>query len=186
MKHFPNRLTFSFSLAAALAMTACAGVKPPAVEARPPSGALHTMPTDLSLARSPDTVNPESAAELAEAALNLLNPLRTGGPDYAGAARMCLMAVDAAVSEVEADLRSSCHRVAARSALRSGDTALYLEAVDRWDTVATKVEHSAGEFLIHAAIRDRLREEGELPAVSDPLLRRVLGSDRPKTQGATR
>ncbi len=164
----------SLTLMATLGVTACASSSPPAVEARPASGALHTMPTDLALARSPDAIDPESAAELAEAALHLLNPLRTGGPDYAGAARMCLMAVDVAAKGIESDLRSSCYRVAARSALRSGDTALYLEAIDRWDAVATQVERSAGEFLVHAAIRDRLRGESELPAISDPLLRRVL------------
>jgi len=145
----------------------------PSVAARPPGG-LYAMPADLALARSPDRVNAARAAELAEAALFLLNPERPGGPDYAGAARMCLMASDAAVPGVESDLRASCHRVAARSALRSGDKALYIQAVDRWDEVATAIDRSAGEFLVHAAIRDRLRGETGAAVVSDPLLRRVL------------
>jgi len=158
-------------------LCACVPVAP-AVEAPPPPGGLYAMPGDLALARSPDRVRPDHAAELAEAALSLLNPERAGGPDYAGAARMCLMATEVAVPGVEADLLASCHRVAARSALRSGDVELYLEAVDRWDAVATRVERSAGEFAVHAAIRDRLRGDASVP-LQDPLLRRVLGTPDP-------
>ena len=150
---------------------------PPAVGAPGPPGGLYPMPGDLGLARSPDRIDPQRAAELAEAALFLLNPERSGGPDYAGAARMCLMAVEVAVPGIEDDLESSCYRVAARSALRSGDAQLYVEAVDRWATVASPVERSAGEFAIHAAIRNRLQGAASTSLPSDPLLRRLLAGE---------
>jgi len=185
-RHPLHRATpFSF-LFMSVAALACAPIKPPEVAARPPTGALHAMPSELGLARSPDAVDPNNAAELAEASLHLLDPERTGGPDYAGAARMCLMAVDVAVEGIESDLRSGCLRVAARSALRSGDTGLYLESVDRWDALATNVERSAGEFLVHAAIRDRLRGKPEIPLVADPMLRRVLDSKPASNKGQSR
>ena len=166
------RVTLGSTLLAT-ALTACV-VSPPAVEAPPPPGGLYAMPGDLGQARSPDSIDSRRAPELAEAALFLLNPERPGGPDYAGAARMCLLAVEVAVPNVETDLRSSCFRLAARSALRSGDSQLYIQAVDRWDAVATRVERSAGEFAIHAAIRDRLQGEPASAVPADPLLRRLL------------
>ncbi len=120
-----------------------------------PSG-LYAMPTDLSRALPPDEADPTRAAELAESALFLLNPDRAGGPDYLGAARMCLLAVEVADPGIERDLRRACERVAARSALRSGDRETYIEAVNRWERNATRSESVAGELAIHLAIRDRL------------------------------
>ncbi len=140
---------------AALLVAACATTN------TPPSG-LYAMPTDLSRALPPSAADPTRAAELAESALFLLNPERPGGPDYLGAARMCLLAVEVADLRMEQDLRRACERVAARSALRSGDRDTYIEAVNRWERSAPRSESVAGELAIHLAIRDRLngREPG--------------------------
>ncbi len=119
-------------------------------------GGLYAMPSDLSRALPPGEADPTRAAELAESALFLLSPERPGGPDYLGAARMCLLAVEVADPEIERDLRRACERVAARSALRSGDRETYLEAVSRWERGAPRNERVAGELAIHLAIRDRL------------------------------
>ena len=134
----------------ALALAACATTR------ATPTG-LYAMPADLSRALSPSEADPSRAAELAESALYLLNPEQPAGPDYLGAARMCLLASEVADSDVERDLRRACQRVAARSALRSGDRDTYIEAVDRWERDAPRNEHVAGELAIHLAIRDRLR-----------------------------
>ena len=56
---------------------------------------LYAMPAELSEALAPGEAHPARPAELAEAALHLLDPERPGGPDYLGAARMCLLAADA-------------------------------------------------------------------------------------------
>jgi hypothetical protein len=63
--------------------------------ARPPTQ-LYAMPTDLGEAMAPEEADPTRAAELAESALYLLDPERPGGPDYLGAARMCLLATEVA------------------------------------------------------------------------------------------
>ncbi len=124
-----------------------------------PSG-LYAMPSDLSRALPPSEADPTRAAELAESALFLLNPERAGGPDYMGAARMCLLAVEVADPGIERDLQRACERVAARSALRSGDRETYIEAVNRWQRNAPRSESVAGELAIHLAIRDRLSGRG--------------------------
>ena len=124
--------------------------------ATPPERTTYSMPGDFARAQPPGDADPDSAAELAEGALFLLNPDRPGGPDYAGAARVCLLAADVARLPVERALQRSCYRVAARAALRSGDRGIYLEAVDRWDKSAPRNERAAGELAIHLAIRDRL------------------------------
>ncbi len=121
-----------------------------------PPGGLYAMPTDLSRALPPDEADPTRAAELAESALFLLNPERAGGPDYLGAARMCLLAVEVADPGIERELQRACERVAVRSALRSGDREIYIEAVNRWERNAPRSESVAGELAIHLAIRDRL------------------------------
>jgi hypothetical protein len=130
---------------------------------------LYSMPADLGRALPPGAVEPGSPAELAEAALHLLYRERPGGPDYLGAARLCLLAAEAADPRVERDLQRACYRVAARSALRAGDRELYLEAVQRWDHSAPRHERAAGELAIHLAIRDRLSgsapgTHGRIPA----------------------
>lgn len=117
---------------------------------------VYSMPADLARARPPADADPTSAAELAEGALHLLNPERPGGPDYAGAARLCLLSVEVALLPAERQLQRACHRVAARSALHSGDRDVYLEAVDSWERRAPRNERAAGELALHLAIRDRL------------------------------
>ncbi len=136
----------------ALLIAACASPKGPTTE-------LYPMPSDFSRALSPADANPERPAELAESALHLLDPQRPGGPDYAGAARMCLLALEVAKSGVESELRRACQRVAARSALRSGDRELYIESVTLWERDAPRSERAAGELSVHLAIRDRLCED---------------------------
>ena len=138
-------------------------------------GSLYSMPTDPARALAPEDADPNSAAELAEGALHLLNPERPGGPDYTGAARMCLLSADVAKLPVERHLQRTCFRVAARSALRSGDRDVYLEAVDHWDRNAPRNEKAAGELAIHLAIRDRLKQRetgsgGRVPAELRALL----------------
>jgi len=120
-----------------------------------PSG-LYAMPSDLGRALPPSEADPMRAVELAESALFLLNPERPGGPDYLGTARLCLLAVEVADPEMEVELQRACQRVAARSALRSGDRQAYIEAVSRWERTAPRNESAAGELAIHLAIRDRL------------------------------
>ena len=82
---------------------------------------LYAMPEDPARAMPPADADPTSAAELAEGALHLLNPERAGGPDYEGAARMCLLSAEVARLPTEKQLQRTCYRVAARSALRSGE-----------------------------------------------------------------
>ncbi len=115
----------------------------------------YAMPADLSHARSPEQADADSAAELAEAALGLLDPSRPGGPDLSGAAQMCLLATDVADPDVERELQRACFRTAARSALRAGDRELHAEVVDRWAAAASRSEKVAGELVVHRAIRDR-------------------------------
>ena len=117
---------------------------------------LHRMPT-LSEALEPHLADPSNAAELAEGALHLLDPARPGGPDYTASARMCLRTAEAADLRVERELRDACLRLAARSALRSGDRELYVEVVDCWEAKARSHERESGELAVHRAIRDRLQ-----------------------------
>ena len=114
------------------------------------------MPSDLADALPPQSADPSSAGQLAEGALYLLNPDNPTGPDYVGAARMCLLAVEVADPHVEGKLRHACLRVAARSALRSGDRETYIQAVGSWEEEASRNERASGELAIHRAIRDRL------------------------------
>ncbi len=138
-----------------------------------PTG-LYAMPSDPALALAPADADPDSAAELAEGALYLLRPDLPGGPDYLGAARMCLLAVEVADPAVELDLVRACHRVAARSALRSGDREVYVQAVDRWEAFAPRNERAAGELAIHVTIRDRLNERVVAGARIPPAVRRLM------------
>ena len=138
-----------------------------------PTG-LYAMPSDPAQALAPADADPGSAAELAEGALHLLRPDLPGGPDYLGAARMCLLAVEVADPVVERDLIRSCHRVAARSALRSGDREVYVKAVDRWEEHAPRNERAAGELAIHLTIRDRLNERVVAGARIPPAVRRLM------------
>ena len=154
------------ALAAALLLAACASGRGPMGEPH----VLHAMPSDLARAMPPAAADPDRPAELAEAALHLLYPDRPGGPDYAGAARLCLIAGDTADSGLEHELQLACYRVAARSALRAGERALYAEAVSRWEDVAPRHERATGELAAHLAIRDRLHG-------SDPGTRARLPSE---------
>ncbi len=120
---------------------------------------LYSMPDDPRDALAPQSADPGHAGELAEGALYLLNPELPGGPDYMGAARMCLLAAETADPVLEQQLRYTCHQVAARAALRSGDRDLYLKAIDGWEGVATRTQRATGELAVHRAIRDRLRGE---------------------------
>ena len=90
-----------------LLLAGCASVRP--------APGLYSMPSDPAKALSPEDADPSRPGELAEAALHLLDRERSGGPDYAGAARMCLLAGDVADPRVERDLRRACQRLAARS-----------------------------------------------------------------------
>lgn len=135
---------------------------------------FHHMPSDLSRALSPVQADPTRPGQLAEAALHLLDLERPEGPDYAGAARMCLLASDVADPHVERELRRACHRVAARSALRSGDRDLYVEAVSRWEQSASRTELATGELAVHLAIRDRLDGQPIPPGRTPRDLRRLL------------
>lgn len=138
---------------------------------------VHTMPADPALAMTPGEADPESAAELAEAALHLLNAERAGGPDYVGAARLCLLSAKAAVLPTERELQRSCLATAARSSLRAGNRDMYLEAVDCWEDVSHPHERAAGELSIHLSIRDELRGNPDGPNRA-PGLRRLLAGDR--------
>ena len=120
---------------------------------------LYSMPDDPRDALSPQAADPAHAGELAEGALYLLNPELPGGPDYMGAARMCLLAAETADPVLEKQLRYTCHQVAARAALRSGDRDLYMKAIDGWEELATRSQRTTGELAVHRAIRDRLRGE---------------------------
>jgi hypothetical protein len=146
------------------------------------------MPGSPAQARASDALRSDRAAELAEGALNLLDPQRPGGPDYATAARLSLTAADLATSATEAELRVACFRTAARSALRSGDTALYIDAVERWERASSKAERIAGELAVHAAIRARLQGQAPPFEPNDPLLKELLaGAPAPAAaQGAAR
>ena len=156
-----------------LACLACAPLTPP-VSSAPASEASYRMPGSPAQARSSDALGSDRAADLAEGSLHLLDPQRPGGPDYAGAARLSLLAAERASSASEAELRVACFRTAARSALRSGDTDLYIDAVERWERASSRAERAAGELAVHSAIRARL--QGQAPPVepSDPLLRQLL------------
>jgi hypothetical protein len=132
---------------AVLLGSACATVEAPR---------RYAMPADLSRARTPEQAAPDSAAELAEAALGLLDPARPGGADLAGAAQLCLLASEVADPQIERELRRACFRTSARSALRSGDRDLYTDVVARWEEAASRSELVAGELVVHRAIRDRL------------------------------
>lgn len=166
------------ALLACLSTAACAPLTPP-VSSVGPTEATYRMPASPGQARSPDALSPDRAAELAEGALNLLDPQRPGGPDYAAAARLSLLAADLATSPTEAELRTACFRTAARSALRSGDTALYIDAVERWERASSRPERVAGELAVHGAIRARL--QGQVAAVepNDPLLKQLLDTAPP-------
>ena len=122
----------------------------------PRESTLYRMPT-LSDALEPHLADPSSAAQLAEGALHLLDPARPGGPDYGASARMCLRTAEAADIRVERELRDACLRLAARSALRSGDRELYVEVVDCWEAKARSHERESGELAVHRAIRDQLQ-----------------------------
>lgn len=159
--------TRAWAGAAALLISACAHGAAENVQ-------LYAMPEDLADAMPPGRADASSAAELAEGALHLLNPERPGGPDYLAAARMCLLSAEVAEPRVEADLKRACYRVAARSALRSGDRETYVDAVTQWATGAPRSERMAGELAIHLAIRDRLRGAGGRGARIPPAVRRLI------------
>jgi len=136
---------------------------------------LYSMPAELGAAMAPEDADPTVAAELAESALYLLDPERPGGPDYLGAARMCLLATEVANPWAEDDLIAACFRVASRSALRAGERELYIEIVNDWEEFAPKSQRLVGELAIHRSIRDRLagrppRFDRRLP----PALRRLI------------
>ena len=137
---------------------------------------VHTMPSDPALAMAPGEADPNSAAELAEAALHLLNLERAGGPDFGGAARLCLLSAKAAVLPAERELQRTCLATAARSALRAGDRDTYLEAVECWEDVSHPHERAAGELSIHLSIRDQLRGDPGNPRRAPALDRLLAGS----------
>lgn len=156
------------ALVVTLLASACATTQPTV---------LYAMPEDPDRAIAPRDADPYHAGELAEGALHLLDPDLPGGPDYAGAARMCLVAADTAHPVSERGLRMACYRLAARSALRAADRSLYVEAVGLWDDHASRAERTSGELAIHMAIRDRLR--GEEPGRRIPAeLARLLPAAR--------
>ena len=172
----PARMSAGLLLAVAVAISACA-------TAPKADRTVYSMPGDMTRALPPADADPDSAAELAEGALHLLNPARPGGPDYAAAARVCLLSAEVARLPTERELQRSCYRVAARSALRSGDREIYLEAVDRWERTAPRNERAAGELALHLAIRDRLdaRETGSgarVPRELRRLLPRIAERDQ--------
>lgn len=140
------------ALTGVLLLGACAAARGPVGDAT----GLHAMPVDLARAMPPGAADPDNPAELAEAALNLLYPDRPGGPDYVGAARLCLIAAEIADPQVEQKLQLACYRTAARSALRAGDRVLYSNAVELWELSAPRHERATGELAAHLAIRARL------------------------------
>lgn len=148
----------------AFALAACASGRGPI---------LYAMPEELGAARSPQRADPASAAQLAEGALHLLNPERPGGPDYYGAARMGLLAAETSDRRVERELRDACYRLAARSALRSGDRELYLEVVAAWESDASRIQRESGELTIHRAIRNRLQGQAHGARVPHDLARLI-------------
>ena len=159
----------------------------PSVSAAAPSAegdALFQMPAQAKDARSPDEVRANRPAELAEAALGLVSAERPGGPDYIAATKLALLAAAQADPVAERDLVVSCHRFAARSALRAGVVDLYVDTIDAWDRVANQVERTSGELSVHAAIRDRIRGEARDLPLSDSLLGRLLS--QPQSTGAAR
>jgi len=141
-----------FSACAAILFSGCAASRGPVGDAH----GLHAMPVDLARAMPPGAADPDKAAELAEAALHLLYPDRPGGPDYLGAARLCLIAAEVADPHVEHKLQLACYRTAARSALRAGERTVYSDAVELWELSAPRHERATGELAAHLAIRDRL------------------------------
>ncbi len=138
---------------------------------------MYTMPSDPAQALTPGEADPASAPELAEAALHLLSLERAGGPDYAGAARLCMLAAKATVVPTERELQRSCLATAARSALRAGDRDTYLEAVDCWEDVSHPHERAAGELAIHLSIRDELQGGGGARRAA-PAVERLLAGGR--------
>lgn len=157
------------ALAAAVAvLTACA-------TAGGQGGKLYAMPADLGQALSPEQADPRRAAELAEAALHQLDPEQPGGPDYEGAARTCLLATEVADPRIERPLERACYRVAARSALRSGNRELYIEVVRRWEEFEPRRTRQLGELALHRALRDRLQGRPANPQRRiPPEIRRLL------------
>jgi hypothetical protein len=144
------------------------------------TGPLYAMPNELSDAIAPERADPENPGELAESALYLLDPERPGGPDYLGAARMCLLAAEVAEPGLEDPLATACYRTAARSALRSGDRDLYVEVVGTWEQRAPRAQQQIGELAVHRSIRDRLtgrepRYDRRLPAEVRQLVPPVEG-----------
>lgn len=167
----PTPTTPSLALAAVLLLSACAATLPPRGDAH----GLHTMPTDLARALPPSAADPDDPAQLAEAALHLLYPDRPGGPDYVGAARLCLISAELADPHVESKLQLACYRTAARSALRAGERDLYAEAVALWEEAAPRHERASGELAAHLAIRDRLAgsEPGTWSRLPHPVRRLI-------------
>jgi hypothetical protein len=163
-------LTRVLAIAAALAVfTACA------TGGAGQRGKLYAMPADLGQALSPEEADPRRAAELAEAALHQLDPEQPGGPDYEGAARTCLLATEVADPRVERPLERACYRVAARSALRSGNRELYIEVVRRWEEFEPRRMRQLGELALHRALRDRLQGRPAKPQRRiPPDIRRLL------------
>ena len=163
MTEAPRLSSLALSL---LLLAACATV--------PPASELYSMPSDPSKAISPEDADPSLPGELAEAALHLLDPQRSGGPDYAGAARMCLLASEVADPRIERRLRRACQRLATRSALRAGDRELYIKAVGAWERESSRSERAAGELSVHLAVRDRLCGQMTKSARIPRDLRRLL------------
>ncbi len=153
-------------VALALIGSACASGRGP--DGSGDRSGLYSMPADLADALRPQDADPSNAAQLAESALSLLNPDQPGGPNFLGAARMCLLAAETADPRVERELRQACYGVAARSALRSGDSQSYLDAVDLWEADATRGERESGELAVHRAIRNRLRGASKRDSVHLP------------------
>lgn len=144
-----RELLVALAMAALFAGCATSGAREPTV--------LYPMPDSPAEALAPQDADPTNPAEIAEGALYLLDPDRPGGPDYLGAARMCLMAAEIAHPEAERELARACYRVAARSALRSGDREMYFQAVGTWEEAASRTQRDSGELALHRAIRDRLQ-----------------------------
>ena len=163
MTEAPRLHSLALSL---LLLVGCASLRP--------GTELYSMPSDPAKALSPEDADPSRPGELAEAALHLLDPDRSGGPDYVGAARLCLLASDAADPRSERKLRRACQRLAARSALRAGDRELYSQAVGAWEREASRSEKAAGELPVHMAIRDRLCDRVTRSARIPRDLRRLL------------
>ena len=164
-------------LAAMLSSVSCATSGPSDSPLEP-----YSMPATAGAARPTSAADPASAAELAEGALALLAPERARGPDYLGAAQLCLLAAEVADPQSERTLALACLRLAVRSALKAGQRQTYLRAVDAWDAMASTHEGVAGELRLHLAIRDRLRghvgTSGEVPSGIRDLITPAMGEVR--------